>query len=81
MVDYGFEFMDTDGVLHKVEFSLLQTEGEFRTYGIQARMSKDGTEEEVALATERFITREEAEATITMLCKYQVMPCTLKDVI
>jgi len=77
----GFTFADEEGAFHSVEFSLLQDEGEIRTYGIQAQMKKDGVEEESASVKERFITREEAEATIQMLCKYQVMPCTLKDVI
>ncbi|MBR5152345.1 MAG: hypothetical protein IKW60_02315 [Clostridia bacterium] len=76
-----FSFTDMEGTLHQVAFSLLHTEGEFRTYGIQATMYRDGQVEEHASVTERFITREEAEATVAMLCKYQVLPCTLKDIV
>ena len=76
-----FAFTDIDGIPHDVEFELIQTPGEFRTWGIRGSLLTHGVPEETAEVTERYITRGEAEATLSMLCQCQVMPCTLKDVL
>ena len=77
----SFIFTDIDGQVHSVTFSILHTDGEYRVYGIRACMTSNEKVERVEEATERFITLAEAEATLKMLCHYQVMPCTLRDVI
>ncbi len=77
----AFTFTDSEKQVHTVSFRVIRNEGEFRTYGIAAEMTGENGEEETAAVTERFITREEAEATIEMLCACEVMPCTLKDVV
>lgn len=76
-----FTFTDIDGERHTVEFEAIRADAEFRTYGIRAVMHQCGRIEESAEVSERFITPEETRATIDMLCKCQVMPCTLRDVI
>ncbi len=81
MMETKFEFTDMDGVEHTVEFSVIETEHEYRRYGIQACMLEDGVVKETVQARERFITLGEAKATLKMLCACQVMPNTLRDVI
>ncbi len=80
-MEQSFQFTGIDGQEHSVTFSVLETDGEYRVYGIRACMTSDGRIEETAEVKERFITLGEAEATVRMLCHYQVMPCTLRDII
>lgn len=81
MMETKFEFTDMDGALHTVTFSVIETEHEYRRYGIEACMLDGGVIKETVQARERFITPGEAEATLKMLCDCQVMPNTLRDVI
>ena len=80
-MEESFQFIDMDGQAHQVVFTVIHTEGEFRVYGVRACMISDGAIERVEEVTERFITLNEAKETLKMLCHYQVMPCTLRDVI
>ena len=47
----------------------------------QLTIYADGKQIETTKARNRFFTRTEAEENIKMLCKFQVTPCTLRDVI
>lgn len=76
-----FNFQDEEGEACRVEFELLDSEKSIWRYGIRARLFRQGNLTETAEATERFLTREEAEQTIKMLCQFQVTPCTLCDVV
>lgn len=77
-----FSFTDIMGDKNKVRFKVVQNEADYRKYGIYAEQLDDSDRliDSVA-AEERFITKTEAEMTIGMLCEYQVMPCTLCDII
>lgn len=82
MMKDRFEFMDIDGEENSVTFEIVQTEADYRIYGIGSKQfNKKGQVVDSALAAERFITRAEAEAIIDMLCDCCVMPCTLCDVV
>ncbi len=74
-------FQDEDGETCRVEYTVLDAEKPGWRYGIRARLFRKGNPVETAEATERFLTRTEAEQTMKMLCRYQVTPCTLCDVI
>ncbi len=76
-----FDFQDEDGEVCRVEFELLDSGESLRRYGIRARLFREGSLAETAEATERFMTREEAEQTAKMLCRFQVTPCTLCDIV
>ena len=76
-----FGFTDIDGKTHAVEFSIIQTEADYRTYGIRACLITDGEVTESKEATERFITLPEAEATVKMLQECEVMPSTLCQIL
>lgn len=80
-MEQSFQFTGIDGREHNVTFDILQSDGEYRSYGIRACMTSGSKTEEEAEVKERFITYAEAEATVKMLCHYQVMPCTLRDII
>ena len=64
----------------KVELCITQREGRERPYGIYAVIS-DGITRDEAYANERFFTHAEAEAAVRMLCRGEVTPCTLCDII
>lgn len=78
---FKFTFCDTDGADNLVEYRVLESEGSFKRYGIVARIISDEKVVEEESVESKFFTREEAEETIKMLCKFQVTPCTLKDVV
>lgn len=63
-----------------VEMHIIKKENSQKPFGIYARIV-GGEEVEEAYAEERFYTYEEAVATINMLCKGEVTPCTLCDII
>lgn len=77
----SYEFQDEEGESYRVSFGLLETAGKVRRYGIRAEISGGGKKGEAAEAKERFITKDEAEETMEMLCRFQVTPCTLCDII
>ena len=77
-----FIFVDIEGEENTVTFEIVETDSEYRRYGISTRqINQSGQIVDSAVAKERFITKAEAEAVTEMLCKCQVMPCTLCDVI
>ena len=77
----GFDFRDEGDRLYRVQFEVLNDGGSRRPYGIGATIYTDGKRIETTEARNRFFTRAEAEENIKMLCKFQVTPCTLRDVI
>ncbi len=77
----GFDFRDGGDRLYRVQFEVLNDGGSRRPYGIGATIYTDGKRIETTEARNRFFTRAEAEENIKMLCKFQVTPCTLRDVI
>lgn len=65
-----------------VSFDVICEADAYRPYGISAELVNTATQErDSAAAHNRFATREEAEATIQMLCDNQVTPCTLCDIL
>lgn len=77
----GFDFRDEEDRLCRVQFEVLDDEENHRPYGIGATIYAYGKLIETTQARNRFLTRAETEETIKMLCKFQVTPCTLRDVI
>lgn len=75
-----YEIRTEDGKTARIEMSVTQKNGCERPYGIYAAIS-DGITRDEAYANERFFTHEEAEATVKMLCRGTVTPCTLCDII
>ncbi|MBQ3573956.1 MAG: hypothetical protein IJA16_05100 [Clostridia bacterium] len=64
----------------KIDFFVITDHGAERPYGIGAKMLTDkGCEEEYA--RNRFFTYEEAVKTAEFLCKHQVTPCTLCEIL
>ena len=76
-----FDFLDEEGAQYRVEFEIVESKEKLRRYGIRAMLLRDGTIRDEALAKERFLTRCEAEQAIKMLCRFQVTPCTLCQII
>lgn len=70
-----------DGQNYQITFTVIHTEDECRCYGIRACMETGGEVIRQEEETARFITLAEAEAVVKMLCRYQVMPCSLHDVL
>lgn len=81
MIVKGFDFCDEEDQLYRVQFEVLEDGGNRRPYGIGATIYADGKQIETTKARNRFFTRTEAEENIKMLCKFQVTPCTLRDII
>ncbi len=52
-----------------------------RQYGILATLISNGITAESETAENKFFTYEEAVKVIDMLRRYQVTPCTLKDIL
>ena len=77
----NYQFKDIDGEENQVEMEILHSEDSHRPYGIKARIFRNGELQEVAEAKERFYSITEAEKTMEMLCRFQVTPCTLCDII
>lgn len=75
----SFKFSAEDGNEYTVEFSVIKDEDDEMPYGISAKMIKFG--EDVVSAPRRYFTYAEAIAVIDRLCRHQVMPCTLCDII
>lgn len=81
MMGEFFDFLGEDGVAYRVEFELVDETEKFRRYGVRAKMFCGGILQDEAVALGRFLTRTEAEQTMRMLCKFQVTPCTLCDIV
>ncbi len=62
-----------------VDFSIVKDEKAERPYGIYSYVR--GNREDSALAEQRFYTYGEAVAVVDMLCRNEVTPCTLCDII
>ena len=71
----NFKFTTEYGDENTVKFTIVKDEDAERPYGISAVICETG------VASERYFTYAEAIAVIDMLCRYQVMPCTLCDII
>ena len=81
-ISMNIKLLTEDGENAVVEFEITENAGaEDRCFGISATMTIDGSIAERSAVEERFFTRDEAEKTVAMLCKYQVTPCTLCDVL
>ncbi len=76
-----FDFQDEEKEWCRVRFEVLKSESQPRPYGIGGEIWRGESCVERAEATNRFLTREEAEQTMEMLCRFQVTPCTLCDII
>ncbi len=72
-----FCFITEKGESAKVSFSIIKDE----LYGIESTIHIENRDLETVRAKNRFFTKAEAENTISMLCKNQVTPCTLCDII
>ncbi len=77
----SYAFQGDDGENYQVTFGLLEAEGSIRPYGIRAEIFRQGEKSEVAEVAERFLTKDEAEQTMDLLCRFRVTPCTLCDII
>ncbi len=77
----SFEFRDEEGECYRVSFTILEEAEGNRRYGIRAEIYQQGMFRERAEAPKRFFTRAEAEKTAEMLCRFQVTPCTLCEII
>ncbi|MGN1092956.1 MAG: DUF6514 family protein [Monoglobaceae bacterium] len=75
----NFKFTTEYGDENTVKFTILKNEGAEKPYGISAVVCETG--EKPTVAAERYFTYAEAIAVIDMLCRHQVMPCTLCDII
>ncbi len=64
-----------------VSFSVTQNNNAEKPYGICAILKGDDGKSDKAYADCRFITYDEAQKTIELLCKHQVTPCTLCDIL
>ncbi len=64
-----------------VSFSVTKNNNEEKPYGICAILEGDDGQSDKACADCRFITYDEAQKTIELLCKHQVTPCTLCDIL
>ncbi len=76
-----FDFQSEEGETYRVGFRILEKDGAARRYGIRAELFREGILLEETEVSERFFTREEAEQTVDMLCRFQVTPCTLCDIV
>ena len=77
----SFDFQDEDNQMNHVEYEVLYHGEGVRPYGVRGKIFKEGKMNETAEVRERFLTREEVEKTLEMLCKFRVTPCTLHDII
>lgn len=77
----GYILETESGVSAEVTFSVTENNDSTKPYGVYASLTtKDGKSDE-AYAACRFFTYEEAQKAIELLCKHQVTPCTLCDII
>lgn len=74
----SFKLVCENGKEIVVEFTVVKEDVAEKPYGISANIR--GSVEK-SVATRRFYTYAEAVASIDMLCRNQVTPCTLCDVI
>lgn len=77
-----YRFITEDGEEATVKFGITENVADQsgKVYGISAELNVANIVEN-AEAKNRFYTYEEARLTIDMLCRHQVTPCTLCDVI
>ncbi|MBE5040122.1 DUF6514 family protein [Ructibacterium gallinarum] len=76
-----YEVTDTEGIQYTVKLEMIHDGNEFYPYGIRASIFQNDSLTESAEAKARFLTPDEAQAAMEMLCRFQVTPCTLCDVI
>lgn len=62
-----------------VDFTIIKEDNVQKPYGIYACIR--GDKNDSAFAKRRFFTYAEAIATVDMLCRYEVTPCTLCEII
>ncbi len=74
-----FSIITEDGDEITVDFSIVKDENAERPYGIYSCIR--GDREDSSLAEQRFYTYGEALAIVDMLCRNEVTPCTLCDII
>lgn len=75
----SFSFITEDGEEITVDYSIVKEEDAEKPYGIYACIR--GDKDESAFAERRYFTYAEALAVVDMLCRYEVTPCTLCDII
>lgn len=75
------EIITEDGDTAQLCFSITENTADERRFGISADMYIGNDLVEHSSADNRFFTFEEAEKTVDMLCRYEVTPCTVCDVL
>ncbi len=75
----SFSIITEDNEEITVDFSIVKEENAERPYGIYACIRDN--EEEFSVAKQRFYTYGEALAVVDMLCRNEVTPCALCDII
>lgn len=64
-----------------VEYKVTESTDSDRSYGIAAEVKSEGETLEYEEVGNIFFTYEEAERVTDILCRYEVTPCALRDVI
>ncbi len=79
----SYVFATEKGDEAEVVFDIIKSDSSLngKIYGISATITVNGVETETRTVSDKFFTRDEAAENIKMLCKYQVTPCTLADVL
>ncbi len=77
----SFTFTDIDGIDCKVEFEIVKQDDMLRPFGVCGSLWQGEHCVETVKAEHRYFTLAEAETAVDMLCRLQVTPCTLDDVI
>ena len=75
----SFSIITENGDEITVDFSIIKDENTEKPYGIYSCVRSD--REDSAIAAHRFYTYGEALSVVDMLCRYEVTPCTLCDII
>ena len=75
----SFKFTTECGNENTVEFYVVKDEDAEIPYGISSRIRE--SDDKPTVASKRYFTYAETIAVIDMLCRHQVMPCTLCDII
>ena len=76
----SFKIQTENGKLLTVVFTIIKDTNSQKPYGIASKILETG-KDDIFIASHRFFTYAEAIATVDMLCRFQVMPCTLNDII
>ncbi len=75
----SFKLITEDKQEIVVDFSIVKEDNVEKPYGIYSCIR--GSRDDSAIAEERFFTYAEAIAAVDMLCRNEVTPCTLCDII